>query len=406
MRRIFACVLCVLLLAGCGAGTAEKPAPSAEDTGKTVNGETGTPEPDAGLVLEMEHECYDASLDRYTYFVRNGTDEAVFFGEAYSLQRQTDGGWKDLTIGVPGAFTAIGYEVQPDGAMALTCSYNTMLKFPGTYRLVKEVGGETLYAEFEIGDSPYTAKTPYGFQPLEDLPDDYSAATASDADAVFTGDGVQNPEAAETFLEKVRLGIPCQLRTVQDYGEGEPMVIDAVFENGHFLWRVRSGGKIYDSRFAYVVTDGADIYLSNGADWENTVGRDSEKAFLLPEGTVERLVPAVEAMTADRLAGNSARYRVWSADGVWDAGLSDSPTEFAASSQSGGAVYDLQDWDGLETAILDLKWQEDNTLRLTCELVTGETGVLRFDPRTEKLSAEICALPPADRWISGMETGT
>lgn len=406
MKRIAACLLCVLLLAGCGAGTAEEPAPGAEDTGKTVNGETGAPEPDAGLILEMEHGCYDASLDWYTYFVRNNTDEAVFFGEDYSLQRQTDGGWKDLTIGVPGAFTDIGYELQPGGAMALTCSYNTMLKSPGTYRLVKEVGGETLYAEFEIGGSPYTAKTPYGFGPLEDLPEDYGAAEASDADVVFTESGPQNLEAAETFLEKVGMGVPCQLRTVQDYGEGEPMVIDAIFENDHFLWRVRSGGAIYESRFSYIVTDGTDICLSNGADWENTVGRDSEKAFLLPEGTAKGLVPAVEDMTADRLLWNSVRYRVWSADGAWDAGLSDEPTEFTAGSRSGGAVYDLQEWDGLETAILSMAWREDNTLRLTCETVTGETSILRFDPKTEELRAEICSLPPADRWISGMEAGT
>lgn len=391
MRRIFGCLLCVLLLAGCGAGTAEEPAPGAEDTEKTVNGETEAPEPDAGLVLEMEHGCYGASLDWYTYFVRNNTDEAVFFGEDYRLQRQTNGGWKDLIIGVPGAFTAIGYELQPGGAMALTCSYNTMLKWPGTYRLVKEVGGETLYAEFEIGDSPYTAKTPYGFGPLEDLPDDYSADTAADGDVVFTGDGPRNLEAAEAFLEKVGLEVPCQLRTVQDYGEGAVMVIDVVYENDHFLWRMRQNGTVTEQRFSYIVTDGTDVYLSNGADWENTAGRGSEKAFLLPAGTAAGLVSAVEDMTENRLAGNSARYRVWSSDGVWDAMLTETPTEFGVSWQksgegSGGSMYDIQSWDGLETAILDLEWQEDGRLQLTCGTSAGETSVLHFDPGTESLT--------------------
>ena len=393
MRRIFGCLLCVLLLAGCGAGTAEEPAPGAEDTEKTVNGETGVPEPDAGLVLEMEHGCYDASLDWYTYFVRNNTDEAVFFGADYRLQRQTDGGWKDLTIGVPGAFTAVGYELQPGGAMALTCSYNTMLKWSGTYRLVKEVGGETLYAEFEIGDSPYTAKTPYGFGPLEDLPDDYSAGTAADTDVVFTLDGVENGALAEAFLGKVALGVPCQLRTVQDYGEGAVMVIDVLYENDHFLWRMLQNGAVTEQRFSYLVTDGVDVYLSNGADWENTTGRGSEKAFLLPAGTAAGLVSAVEDMTASRLLGNSARYRVWSAGGEWDAFLTETPTEFGVGWQkpgegSGGSMHDIQNWDGLETAIQNLDWQEDGRLRLTCGTLDGGTSVLFFDPETEKLTGK------------------
>lgn len=389
MKRIFGCLLCVLLLAGCAAGGSNGGAPRAENAPEPAPAEAQ--EPGAGLFMEMEHACYDASLDSYTYFVRNGTGRAVLFGADYSLQRQTGGGWEKVTLGVPSAFTAIGYELQPGGVMALTCSYNTLLKTAGTYRLVKEVGGETLYAEFEIGDSPYTAETPYGFGPLEELPEDYGGASASDTDVVFTGDGVQNDGLAEEFLYKVSLDVPCQLRTVQDYGEGLPMVIDVIFENDSFLWRMRSGGVVYESRYAYIVTDGTDLYLSNSADWENTVRRDSEKASLLPKGTAAWLVHAAEDMTASRLAGNAARYRVWSPDGVWDAMLMEEPTEFSVGWQkpgqgSRGGMYDLQDWDGLETAILSLAWQEDGRLRLDCETVTGGTGVLYFDPETEQLT--------------------
>lgn len=393
MKRIFGSLLCVLLLAGCAAGGSGGGAPQAENAAEPAPAETEAQKPGAGLFMEMEHACYDASMDRYTYFIKNGTDEDVEFGSVYSLQRRTDGGWRDVTIGVPGDFTAIGYELQPGGVMALTCSYSTLLKTPGAYRLVKEVGGETLYAEFEIGDSPYTAETPYGFGPLEELPEDYGGASASDTDVVFTGDGVQNDGLAEEFLYKVSLGVPCQLRTVQDYGEGLPMVIDVIFENDSFLWRMWSDGKIYEKRYAYIVTDGGDLYLSNGADWENTAGRDSEKAFLLLEGTAAWLVPAVEDMTADRLAGNTARYRVWSADGVWRATLTETPTEFGVDWQKpgqgcGGSMYDLQDWDGLETAILGLDWQEDGRLRLTCGTADGGKSALFFDPEAKRLTSK------------------
>ena len=52
---------------------------------------------------------------------------------------------------------------------------------------------------------------------------------------------------------------------------------------------------------------------------------------------------------------------------------------------SGGKLYDLQDWDGLETAIWGLEWQEDGTLLLFCETVDGGSSRLTFDPARETL---------------------
>ena len=140
------------------------------------------------------------------------------------------------------------------------------------------------------------------------------------------------------------------------------------------------------------MTDGADLYLSNGADWE-TAERyaNKELAWLVPAGTAySAAVEAVDAMTADRLAGNTARYRVWSADGVWNAALTEQPTEFSVTWRkpgegSGGKLYDVSGWDGLETAIWGLEWQEDGTLLLFCETVDGGSSRLTFDPARETL---------------------
>ena len=52
---------------------------------------------------------------------------------------------------------------------------------------------------------------------------------------------------------------------------------------------------------------------------------------------------------------------------------------------SGGQLYDLGDWDGLETAIWGLEWQEDGTLLLFCETVAGGSSRLTFDPARETL---------------------
>ena len=173
------------------------------------------------------------------------------------------------------------------------------------------------------------------------------------------------------------------------------MLIDTIDENGHFLWRMRQGDYVAEQRFSYIVTDGTDLYLSNGVDWE-TAERyaGKELAWLVPMGTANAAeVEAVEQMTADRLATNVTRYKVWSTDGVWNAALTDTPTEFSVSWQkpgegSGGRTYDLNHGDGLETAIWGLEWQEGGKLLLVCETVDGGSSRLLFDPETERLTTE------------------
>lgn len=115
---------------------------------------------------------------------------------------------------------------------------------------------------------------------------------------IFTDAGTENAEAVGTFLEKASLGIPCQLRTVQDHGESTPMVIDVICENDGFLWRMRSGGtEVAERRLSYIVTDGTDLYLSDGADWDAGERYGDQRVFLVPPLQGTEWVPNVEAMT-------------------------------------------------------------------------------------------------------------
>lgn len=391
MKRGWAWILAVcLLLSGCGAGQEQEP----QEPEQVPQTEESVTAPE-GLTMEMEHPVYDPSLDTYTYFICNDTDETVDFGEDYTLQRRDGDGWTDLTMRENTGWNAIGYSLEPGRTMALTCSFALYEEAPqaGEYRLVKTVEDTQLTAEFALGESIYTAQTPYGFGPLEELPERYGAADAAGSGAViFTGSGEENLQAVEEFLDKVSLDVPCQLRTVQDQGEGVPMVIDVIYEGGNFLWRMRSGGtEVTERRLSYLVTDGTDLYLSDGADWETGEQYGDQRIFLVPPLRGTAWVADVETMTADRLAGNVTRYKAWSADGLWSASLEEEPTAFSAeyhgSDGSWSRSYDLKVWDGLETEITGLSWEEDDILKINCKTAKGDTAVLTFNLQTERLTA-------------------
>ena len=395
MKRLLPLLLALALLAGCGAK--EKETRPVEETVPPAE-EPAVPAADSGaFALTTEREEYDPSVETVWYLLENRGSTEIMTGREVQVERlAADETWQALPVKENTGWTMEGLLVPAGETIALSCwlgMYDHDF-CDGTYRVVKEVEGQTCAAEFRIKEgAAISAETPYGFASLETLPWDYGAATAAEGDMVFTNEGVENGEALEAFLRKVSLGLPCQLRTVQDYGEGAVMVIDTVYEPGHFLWRMWNGGEeVTQERYSYLVTDGADLYLSNGADWE-TAERyaNKELAWLVPAGTADSAaVEAVDAITADRLAGNTARYRVWSADGVWNAALTEQPTEFSVTWQkpgedSGGKLYDVSGWDGLETAIWGLEWQEDGTLLLFCETVDGGSSRLTFDPARETL---------------------
>ena len=410
MRRIMSLLLAVvLLLTGCGAQSGEnQTARTGEETEKQTetveNGMSGeiAVQVVTQVTMELERAVYDPSVERMTYFIRNDSDKTVEFGEEYAIQRLEYGAWRDLEPEGDVAWIAIAYMLQPGGTMALTCSFDMYGDMPeaGTYRLVKRVGDAKLTAEFAIGESIYTAETPYGFAPLEQLPADYSAVSAGEMDTVFTAESVRNPEAVEEFLEKTGLGVNCQLRTVQDYGEGAPMVIDVIYENDHYLWRMWSDGDVSEKRFSYIVTDGEALYLANGVDWENQMrfGGNVVIPLLIPEGVTPEMVQAVEEQSAARLESNVTRYKVWSdADetGIWSAALWEAhqpqkTTEFSVerySSEGGGwgSTYDLRDWGRTETEITAIEWRFGGQLRLTCLTADGGESILEFAPDAEQL---------------------
>ena len=372
MKRLWLCLLAFALLVGCG---------DSGDIAVTTVYETDDPPRTA---LTTEWEAYDPSVETvWCVLSYEGEGEPLEYGAPYWLDvQEADGSWTQVPQAENVGWDAMLYTLPPGEKQAFPCALSLFdydFSGGGTFRVVKEIGDQTLTAEFTLTEgAAISAETPYGFGPMENLPEDWDTAEAAASGAVvFTEAGMENADAAETFLQKVSLGIPSQLRTLQNYYESWPMLIDVIYENDSFRWRMRTGGEITEKRFSYIVTDGTDVYLSNGADWDSTERYDSDKAFLLPSGSGGDLVPAAQELMADQTAGSTVRYRIWSADGVWDASLTETPTEFGVGWQrpgegSSGSLYDLGDWYDEAPAITDIAWQADGTLRLTCRLRKAE----------------------------------
>lgn len=376
MKRILAAVLCLLLLAGCGE---EKQTPTEEGppAGKMTLPESAYTGDDAGecdCTMTMEWEEYDPSVDTVWYILKNESGQEVEVGEEVRLETLGENDtWYQVPLAENAAWNAVAYGILAGEQLALPCSFSVFdydFSGGGKFRIVKEVEGQTCAASFTLkAGAAVSAERPYGVIPLEQLPEDYNAgAGVKDGCRVETDDYAENLWAIDDFLEKVRLGIPCQLRTVQDYNENSPVIIDTTYENGCFLWRMRHDGETMERRFSYLVTDpeGECVYLSNGADWDAGERYGDHRTLLTSAGRPWHLV---EDMTASRLAANTARYKAWSDDGEWSAALTEKPTEFIVSGPNGGRVCDLRDYEltnGL-TSIQNLGWStnHENILVIT-----------------------------------------
>lgn len=77
------------------------------------------------------------------------------------------------------------------------------------------------------------------------------------------------------------------------------MVMDVIWENGAFLWRMRNNGDVYQQSFSHLVTDGVSVCLSNAADWDTAQQHaGKELIYFFPEGTdgMEEVVSAAKLL--------------------------------------------------------------------------------------------------------------
>ena len=391
MRKISALLLSVLLLTGCAAPEEKTiPPQAAKSVSVTDAGNEVSPadaeEPstgaavvhETGVTMACERAEYELTAKKIPFIVTNNSKAAITTETNYGLEKLEESGeWVSVPLRENTAWTAIGIVIESGKPHAFNCSlemFDHDFSTGGTYRITKNMEGQVYTAEFSL---------------VEKAPEEGGLV-------IENGIITENGGLAAQFLEKVSLDMDCRLQIHETGSDSTGETTEIIYEDGRFLYRSRSGDSIAERYFAYIITDGKDLYLSNAADWDTAMERvrytaiETPSYCILPQGCAgAELVSMAEEMTDARLANNIIRYKVWSPDGAMAASLTTNPTEFAISSSGSGVVTDLQHYDGLETAIVDLAWQEDGSVLLTCTGIDGKLSTLRAALEQEPLGITV-----------------
>ena len=122
--------------------------------------------------ITTQYPVYAKDVKTISFMVENLSDDELFYGVDWRLEKHTANGWMTIPFVENAAFDLTGIQLAP-GRMKSEILYLKMFDYSltdGTYRIVKEINDQYYAGEFSVGDSPITDENPHGFVPLEKLP--------------------------------------------------------------------------------------------------------------------------------------------------------------------------------------------------------------------------------------------
>lgn len=131
-------IICLFLLGACTEKEAE---PSPYEEVNTME----------NVRIELEKDVYDPEDEPFILNTINDSEDEISYGAAFSLEKEKAGEWYVVEPNEEMAFIMIVYSLDP-GKKAqeeLSMEYYEPLK-TGNYRIVREIEGEVLAAEFEV----------------------------------------------------------------------------------------------------------------------------------------------------------------------------------------------------------------------------------------------------------------
>lgn len=355
------------------------------------------------IAIETEYEVYGSDAPWVSYTITNRTTDEQVYGVPFSVEVKQNDAWYQVPFPEEEtAWITIGIILKPNGINADSFSFSQLdYNFPdGQYRLIKEIDGKRYFAEFQIGTSPITSETPFGYQALEKLSKEYSTeAAAANNDVVIGYAGTVNAEKLTEFVTKASLGMAAMVRTVQFTEEGDPIITDIIYNengSGYYLYRQDNsrdkfggtGTGITQTIYSYLITDGERLYLSNCASWDLIIsypnGITVQIAPGLGPGEMTGLIDIVRKLTEKRLEGSVTQFKVYAPGGgkaVSFIGYMDTEgvngkLSYGYEEPSSGGMRLVSDPDGIATRIVDAFWLDDTSFVLVCD--TSKSGLMYF----------------------------
>lgn len=371
MKKLFAFLLSAVMLLGVSAcGTTDKSIPSPAE-----NPDFGVL---AGVSVSPEHEAYAPGIEQITFIISNSSSAELSFGSGYSIYKSVQDTWLEVFPGAQSddiAWDSMAYLVPTDAERALTVSVSGLDR--GTYRFVKSINGTSCYAEFEVGDSPYSADSPYGYAPLSSLPSDYDSDQAEAAgDTVLGAGGIRNGDSFEHFLHMVSLGAPGGVRLTSYTVEGDPIISDIEFNGEYFKLTADSTRDSFGVQeistfiYSYIITNDTGIYLSNCVSLEDAssclYGLE-RNTVLLASGVGSDLCGMVSEIESANIGANITKMRVWTFDGESACSIDGDGFGFKTEGYSCAQSLPKESFSGLGKTV-GAAWIDDSRFVIAAEI--------------------------------------
>lgn len=103
------------------------------------------------VTIELEKEVYDSEGDTFILTTINGSEDEISYGIAFTMEIQQDGEWYAVEPNEEVAFILIAHSLEPgnEAEEELDMEYYEPIE-EGNYRVVREIEGEILTAEFKV----------------------------------------------------------------------------------------------------------------------------------------------------------------------------------------------------------------------------------------------------------------
>ena len=343
-----------------------------------LDGDCGTGE----IGVYVQFPVYDKSCEYVTLVIENNTGETAEFGSQWSLEKKVLGQWSAVPFRNNVGFTSELRMLADGGTWAERCHLSLFVGSvsEGEYRIVKKIGGDSYFAEFEIGTSVITAETPYVHEKLENLslnPDEIPVGNA----VMMENGQLKNADELEKFLAAWSShGLGYQMRSAYRGDEGQVVLEDVtILDDDKILWQADTrrapNGRITQKYYSNIVTDGERLYLS---DWNEYRGDGSERIllnFTLPED-----IAAKAAETIQNAGDREIMLRRWSKDGMHNAIIVRNEIGVTHHYEDGGesgkmisvTTENLENPEQME--YVDLQWTDDANLMVMVLTNPGEAS--------------------------------